>query len=90
MVAATHKHDDDGGLYDRAWYDVAIARTRAGTDAAMQVQDPRGEPSTCEGPFGPRVKLVYCHLQGANLSGMDLTWAVLTFSEKDAEASGER
>jgi len=65
LVAATHKHDDDGGLYDRAWYDVETADGGAGRAA------PRDTPA-CGGPFGPDGNYLGCSLRAANLAGVVL------------------
>ena len=64
-VAATHKHDDDGGLFDRAWYDRGPAGNAAG---------PRGGTSTCDSA-GPGADLSGCNIAGIDLSDMNLTGA---------------
>lgn len=71
VVAATHKHDDDGGDYDRAWYGAA-------TVEGLADGDPPAPLPPCPGPLGPGVALDSCSLVGANLGQLDLTGAHLT------------
>lgn len=73
-LAATHKHDDDDGLYDRAWYDLAEV------DGAALQADPGDDTHICLGPFGPNAALSHCLLTGVNMSGMDLSGADLSYA----------
>jgi len=88
LVAATHKHDDDGGLYDRAWYDLAPVGGATPASAA------RGSTRFCSGPFGPNADLSNCSIAAPDLSRMDLSGANLSYSDfqlarlADANLSG--
>lgn len=77
LVAATHKHDDeDDGLYDRGWYDLASV----GDAASPAPGSARGWAShrPCPGPFSAGEDLSSCMLVGADLASMYLTGANLT------------
>lgn len=68
VVVATHKHDDDGGLFDRIWHDRrAVDATARDANAAL----------AC-GPIQPYANLTNCNLTGANMTNANLTWANLT------------
>jgi hypothetical protein len=68
-VVATHKHDDDGGLYDRAWFHRArvIGAVRSTGFECQKV----AAGTTLQG----------CDLSGANLSGVFMAEAYLPNSD---------
>ena len=83
LVAATHKLDEDGGRFDRAWYD---ARATGGDTRSLptRAQQDCGEIEAGVDLAGCSfigANLAYADLAGANLSGADLSSAIAAIAD---------